>query len=108
MLLCARDKARVLRGIIRTLAAAADAGLRRPGESPLEADPHCDLCNARPPVGRLLASALGIGQAVRADGSSDFYGWPVEDPLDGLYWVCLPCYRLLRRLLEAHRAGGRN
>jgi hypothetical protein len=109
-----RDKARVLSGIIGVLAAAEDAGLRRRGEIPLEPDPHCDLCNAAPQVGRLLVSRYGIGQVEHEDGTVDFRGWLVEDRRDGMYWVCLPCHRLLcrpdallRRLLEAHR-GQRN
>jgi hypothetical protein len=116
MVLRDSDRAKLFRGAIRTVAAAADAGLRRPGEIPLEPDPHCDLCGSRPRVGRLRVGGIGLGRIERADGSSAFYGWPVEDPRDGMFWVCLPCDRLLRqdrksllqRMLAAHAAGRSN
>jgi hypothetical protein len=116
MLLSHKDRARVFLGAIHAVAAAADAGLRRPGEIPLEPDPHCDLCGSRPRVGRLLVGGIGLGRIERADGSSAFYGWPVENPRDGMFWVCLPCDRLLRqdqetllqRMLAAHATDGSN
>jgi hypothetical protein len=95
------NKARVLAGIIRLLAAAEDAGPRRRGQSPLESDPRCDLCGSRPQLGRLLVSRYGIGQVEHEDGTLDFYGWVADNPLDAMYWVCLPCYRLLRRCPDA-------
>jgi hypothetical protein len=111
-----RAKAKVLTGIINTLAAASDVGLRQAGEAPLGLNPRCDLCVVRLKAGRLLVSAWGIGHIIHDDGTVAFGPWLAEDPLDAQYLVCPPCHRLLRRdhgallqrLLEVYQGGGRN
>jgi hypothetical protein len=85
----------MLCGIIHLMLQCRDAGLRRRGEPLVEPEGLCDLCSARPEVGRLLEGDFGIGHDVHPNGSVSFRPWRVEDPVDGRFWLCLPCYRLL-------------
>jgi hypothetical protein len=99
----------VLRGIIRLLRQCEDAGIRRRGEPPLEPEGRCDLCGSYPEVGRLLIGCHGLGFIPNEDGCFEFDPWKVDNSRDGMYWLCMPCWRmldhpeaLLRRFLDAH------
>jgi hypothetical protein len=103
-------KSKFLAGTIALLRRCSDAGQRLRDDPDLEPEARCDLCGCKPPSGQLLVGNLGLGQVHHDDGRIEFDPWPVEDPRDAMYWICLPCFgllttdpeALLRRLLEAH------
>jgi hypothetical protein len=104
-----RIRSKILAGAIELLRQCKDAGPRRRGD-PLLDGSECDLCRDSPQEGRLLVSNFGLGHVVHDDGTVDFRPWRVEDPRDGMFWICNPCFyllaapeALLRRLLDTHK-----
>jgi hypothetical protein len=95
---------------IALLRGCRDAGPLRRGEPPLDPAGRCDLCGDHPDVGRLLVGDRALEVVDHGDGRVDFGWWTVEDPRDGMFWVCVSCARLLgrdpaallRQLLAAH------
>ena len=107
-----RAKHEMLASVVKLLRQASDLGERRRGEPPLDVNGECDLCGSSPRTGRLLASEHGVEAVVHPDGSCEARPWLVADLADGMFWLCNPCYRLLRRdpaallrrLIAAHTA----
>jgi hypothetical protein len=110
MLWSKAQEVKYLSGVIDLLRTTCrDAGIRLRGDPVLDPEGACDLCSSRPRSGRLLVSKYGLESVIHDDGTVQVRPWLVEDPRHGMYWVCLPCCRLLatpdallRRLLEAH------
>jgi hypothetical protein len=105
-----RQKTKFLLGVIGLMRhSTVDLGRRTRAELVPESPGHCDLCGRRSlSVGRLLASRYGIG-FVEDRGEVRFEPFLVEDTVDGMYLLCLPCFgmlddpeRLVSRILQAH------
>jgi hypothetical protein len=107
-----RAKHEMLAGVVTLLRQARDLGERRRSEAPLDGNGACDLCGCIPSTGRLLTSDHAVEAVVHPDGSCEARPWLVADLADGMFWLCNPCYRLLRRdpaallrrLIAAHTA----
>jgi hypothetical protein len=110
MLWSAEARVKYLGEIIELLRTTCrDAGIRLRDDPLLEPEAACDLCSSRPDRGRLLVGKYGVEVVVNDDGTVEVRPRPPENPRHAMYWVCLPCFRLLatpdallRRLLEAH------
>jgi hypothetical protein len=104
------DKVQFLAAQIELLRGCTDSGQRRRGEWPVVSHGQCDLCTARPDVGRLLIGETALELMMHRDGRVDVETWRPDNPMHAMYWICLPCKRLLDanppalllRLLEAH------
>jgi hypothetical protein len=111
MLWSTEAQVKYLGGVIELLRTTCrDAGIRLRGDPLLEPKPACDLCGRRPDRGRLLVGKYGLEGVTHDDGTPEVRPWLPEDPRAAMYWICVPCFRLLatdpaallRRLLEVY------
>lgn len=91
------DYVALLREIITLLRKAEDHGEVLCTSRRIALDPRCDLCNNRPRVGRLLVSKRVAAFTLDDAGIFSVYNVPAPQEHDGQSWVCLLCWRSLRR-----------
>jgi hypothetical protein len=95
------QKRNLARGIIRIMRACREAGEIAAAELPSQSAGRCDLCNAKPTVGRLLLGDCGLEFRVHTTMNEiEFVDYVPDDPVEGMFWVCRPCFRLLHQDVE--------
>jgi hypothetical protein len=92
-----RHRLKLLAGTIDLMRRCRTVGRLAAGQPPLRANPTCDLCHGRPRSGRLLQGDHAIGFTVGADGEVTFKPFPCPGTAHAMFWVCSPCWWLLRR-----------
>ena len=95
------QKRQLVRGIIRIMRNCHDVGEITAAELPNESAGRCDLCHCKPPVGRLLIGDCGVEFHMHTTTNEiEVVDYLPDDPVDGMFWICRPCFRLLHQDVE--------